>query len=125
MTIRKIIAEYHFLLGLDEPNQRQIIRLETLAEYLGRDIEEWRTVRHKKMLETMESDLKNYSGKKNKIPRKIGKLCRCKKSKTSKKLSKYQINRLEYNMLKAGLGCKNPIYPRLLDEFKTTTNKRK
>lgn len=39
----KITREYQFLLGLKKRSQRQQIRLLALAEYLGRDYEEWRT----------------------------------------------------------------------------------
>jgi len=40
---KKITAEYRFLMGLKRRNQRQQIRLLALAEYFGRDYEEWQT----------------------------------------------------------------------------------
>ncbi len=40
--LKRVITEYHFLLSLKEPSVRQMRRLEALAEYFGRDIDEWR-----------------------------------------------------------------------------------
>jgi len=43
--MKETVSEYQHLLGLDNPTVRQIRRLEALADYLGRDIEEWRNER--------------------------------------------------------------------------------
>ena len=46
--LKKTITEYHTLLEKKKPSRTEILRLEALADILGRDIEEWRTERMRK-----------------------------------------------------------------------------
>jgi len=46
--LKKTITEYHTLLKKKKPSRTEILRLEALADILGRDIEEWRTERMRK-----------------------------------------------------------------------------
>jgi len=47
MEVKCLIEEYHILLGSEKLSTAGTIRLEALAEYFGRDIEEWRSKKMK------------------------------------------------------------------------------
>jgi len=46
---KKIVREYQALMLLKNPSRLAMLRLEALAEILGRDLEEWRTEEQKKV----------------------------------------------------------------------------
>ena len=47
VALKKIIRKYHYLLSLKNPSVMECRRLEAIAEYLGRDIDEWRNKRQR------------------------------------------------------------------------------
>ena len=65
--LKETITEYQYLLGLNNPTVRQIRRLEALADYLGRDIEEARNERmreeHAELLRGKQQIRKNRFGR--------------------------------------------------------------
>jgi hypothetical protein len=46
-SFKHLIKEYHYLLGKKEPTVREMRKLEAIADYLGREIDEWRNKKQK------------------------------------------------------------------------------
>ena len=55
---KDVIREYQWLMCIKNPTKVQILRLEAIAEVLGRDLEEWRTEQQK---ESYHSNMDRYS----------------------------------------------------------------